>query len=988
MSALVGWLIALCGDSGVQLTRDQYDERSLKKTMGRSLGAVVARAHPAIRATLSRGLARFFAEPPRLRLDGSTPIRQALEASVAEQIADLEEWLTAGTGVPFGDAVDIEPGEFAELVTEAVVSGLRQYAAAGELAELVHALDTAEIMSRLDALGLQLSGLTVPARASATFSLPRDVTTFTGRGPDLERVLRTARSADPAAEVIGIHAIDGMAGIGKTAFAVRVAHLLASRFGDGQLFLHLHGHTPGQRPVDPADALASLLLVMGVPASRIPSDLGTRSALWRDQLRAKRILLLLDDAASSEQVRHLLPGSRDCLVLVTSRRRLTALEGVVPISLETLPPAEATALFSRLAARPGLLPTDPHVGEIVRLCGYLPLAIRLTAGKLAHHPSWSPRDLAADLTATQDRIAAMRAEDDSVASAFELSYRDLTVEQQSMFRLLGLHPGSDLDPYVAAALGDTGLPAARELLDGIFLHHLIEEPARAHYRMHDLVRQKAKSLVALDPLADTAPALDRMLDYYLHTVQHAARFVTGRTPATAPPPVDHPPAWVPEISDAAAALRWLSDQRLNLHAAVDFGAAHGYPSHAVRIAAAMNDFLRSQGHWDQAMALHRCALSAAIGMGDPAGQARTLGNLGSMQRLRGEYAAAVESQRLAEESYRELGDTLGQATAVHELGVAQRLCCDYAADLASQQRAQELYRSLGNRLGVANTQHELGTLHWLMGDLRTALEVQTQALESYRELGNRYGQAFAYSESAVAAHHLGDYPTASTLIAHALSLHHELGNRHGRAYSLKELGVIEYLSGNHLSAITTPTTSVDLHRELGSRYGMGFALTDLGVAHRRAERYEDAVGTLVQALTLHREFGFRYGEGCALKELGVVKGLLGRPAEAAADLASAFEIHSRYGHRHGQADTLIAEGDLLLRQADPAGARPKYARALELAREIGTPLLEGNALEGLGRLLVTGGEPDTGGERLREAAALYRRIGAPDLARVEELRGR
>lgn len=982
VSAVVGWLVAFCSDSGVRLIKGQSDERSLKKAVRRTLMPVVAETDPAVRPVLERGLVRFFAKQPELSMVGATSVRDSLTTAVEAQMADLEQWVAAKTGRLFSEVVEIEPGEFIDQVSEAVVAGLRQYAAAGELTELVRALDTAEIMGRLEALGMQITDLAVPGRAAATSSLPRDIASYTGRTSELEHIVQRLDTADTPASIIRIHTINGMAGIGKTAFALHAAHLLAPRFEDGQLFLHLHGHTPGQRPVDPSDALVSLLLSIGVPARQIPTDRQSRSALWRQRLHSKKILLLLDDAVSSEQIRHLLPGSPGSLVLVTSRRRLTALEGVVPISLETLPPAEATVLFSRLAARPDLIPSDPHVAEIVRLCGYLPLAIRLTAGKLAHHPSWSVRDLVADLTRTQTRIAAMRAEDDSVASAFDLSYRDLAPDAQLLFRRLGLHPGSDIDAYLAAALCDTELAIAQELLDTLFIHHLIEEPARGRYRMHDLVRQRAKSLVSLDPLPETEAALDRMLDYYLHTAQLAAQMIIDRAPVSATPTARFPPAWIPEINNSDDALNWLKEKRSNLHAAADLAAFRAHPQHTIYIAAAMNGFLRIQGHWDEAITVHQSALQAATRTADRLGQALTLANLGSLQRLRGQYLAAVNSQQQAQSAYRDAGDLLGEANAVHELGIAQRLCADYPADRASQELAGRLYQDLGNKLGEANTFHELGTMYFLMGDLHESLTAQTRALEMFQELGKPYSLPFAYNELTVISYLMGNYPTAATHVAHGMRLHHELGNAFGEAYSLKELGVVEYLTGNLSTAITTLTSAVDLHRQLDSRYGMGLALTELGTAYRLKGEHANAHSTLIQALSLHREFAFRYGEGCTLKELAIVKDATGNRAGAEDDLETSHHVHTMYAHRYGLTDTIITQAELLLRYGEHNPAHDKFSSALQPAREIGAPLLEARALEGLGHCLLPTDTPEAIA-KLRQAQTIYQRIGAPDRTRVE-----
>ena len=327
----------------------------------------------------------------------------------------------------------------------------------------------------------------------------------------------------------------------------------------GKYFLPLHGHTPGQRPVDPADALASLLLTAGLAPQQIPLSMEAGAARWRDHLAGKKILLLLDDAVGHEQVRPLLPGTAGSLVLITSRRRLTALEDVAVVSLDVLSPGEAAALFIRLAGRPGHGAEDTAVGEITRLGGYLPLAIGMLASQLRHHPAWTPARLADGLAAAKNRLAVMRAEDLSVATAFDLSYADLTAAQQRLFRRLGLVPGPDFDAHAAAALDGTSVDEARRLLDELYEQHLIGEPASGRYRLHDLLREHARALADGAGPADRDAATGRLLDYYLHTALASGQrlpswdFDAGFMPPAQPPqcarrcprPGRPPPGWKP-----------------------------------------------------------------------------------------------------------------------------------------------------------------------------------------------------------------------------------------------------------------------------------------------------------------------------------------------------------------------------------------------------------------------------------------------------------
>ena len=391
--------------------------------------------------------------------------------------------------------------------------------------------------------------------------------------------------------MVGIHAIGGMAGVGKTAFAVHAAHQLADRFPAGQIFLPLHGHTPGQQPVDPADALASLLLTAGVAAAQIPPGLQARMALWRDRLAGQRLLLILDDAADSEQVRPLLPGTGGSLVLVTSRRHLAALEDATAISLDTLPPQEAAGLLVRLAGQPGLSPEDPAVGKITRLCGFLPLAIGMMARQLHHHPVWTAASLAADLAAAVDRLELMATENLSVAAAFNLSYQDLTSDQQRLFRRLGLHPGTDVDAYAAAALDGTGVGAARRGLEALYNQYLIAELARGRYRMHDLLREHARALAGrVDPGGDRDQATARLLDYYQHAATLAGAVLARQArPAPVPAPGTVPAA-VPALAGRDQALGWGRAERASLLACLDHVTGTGQHARIIALTAGLPPF--------------------------------------------------------------------------------------------------------------------------------------------------------------------------------------------------------------------------------------------------------------------------------------------------------------------------------------------------------------------------------------------------------------
>jgi tetratricopeptide (TPR) repeat protein/transcriptional regulator with XRE-family HTH domain len=917
-----------------------------------------------------------------------------------------QEELAAAAGLSSRTVSDLERG----VVTSPHKDTVRLLAEALQLGGSARIEFEATVRGRAGAGGV----------AAATRTLPRDVASFTGRRRELAEL---SGAITDSGGVVSIYAIGGMAGIGKTAFAVHAAHRLAARFPDGQIFLSLHGHTPGQQPVGPTDALASLLLTIGIPVGQVPADREARMGLWRDRVADRQLLLVLDDAASSEQVRPLLPGAGGSLVLVTSRRRLTALEDARTISLDTLPPQEAAGLLVRLAVRPGLSSADPAVREIVQLCGYLPLAIGMLARQLHHHPTWSPAGRADELTAAVDRLQLLATENVSVTAAFDLSYQDLDLDQQRLFRRLGLHPGAEVDGYAAAALDGTGPGQAQRQLEALYDQYLLTEPAPGRYRMHDLIREHARALTGrLDLDRDRDQATARLLDYYQRAVARADALLAHRTRPAPAPTSRTIPAAVPALANREQALAWARTERANLLACLDHATRTGQHARVIALTAGLADLLSLDGPWDQAITRHATAVQATRHLGDRPGQASALTDLGDVRRLTADAPAAARDLEEALDISRDLGDRPGQAGALTVLGNVRRLTGDYPAAALYLQEALDISGDLGDRPGQANALLYLGDVRRATGDYPAAVRDLQKALDIDRDLGDRLGQADALTVLGDVRRATGDYPAAARDLQEALDISRDLGDRRGQADALLFLGRARLASGDYPGAARDLQEALDIFRALGSPRGQVDALLFLGRARRPTGDYPGAARDLEEALDISREIGSRLGQADALTYLGDVRRATGDYPAAARDLEEALDIHREIGSRRGQADALTYLGDVRRATGDyPAAARDLeealdidrdignrggevtalneagtlsrvrgdfrqarscHQRALDLARQIGSPLDEAHALAGLGRCSLAAGRLAEAEKTLRQARGIFQRIGAAEAAEV------
>jgi len=696
-------------------------------------------------------------------------------------------------------------------------------------------------------------GLEIPESAERAVSgaarvtpreLPAAVPHFTGRAAELAKL--TGLLGQPGGQAPGtvvISAVGGTAGVGKTALAVQWAHQVAARFPDGQLYVNLRGYDPGQ-PVSAADALAGFLRALGVPGQDIPSDEDERAARYRTLLAGRRMLVLLDNARSAEQVRPLLPGTAGCVAVVTSRDAvagLVARDGATAVDLDLLACGDAIALLRALIGP--RVDDEPHAAaELADRCCRLPLALRVAAELAVTRPGTLLADLAAELADQRRRLDLLDAGGDpctAIRAVFSWSYRQLNTQTARTFRLAGLHPGHDLDRFAAAALTGTTPERAADVLGQLGRAHLIQPARPDRYGMHDLLRAYAGELAASqDAEEERQAALTCLFDYYLHTAatamdtlfpeeRHRRPAISGRRPAQ---PVTNP----------GAARAWLDAERATLVAAAAHAAAHGWPDHAAALAATVFRYLDAGGYYSEAITIHTCACRAARRTGDRAAEATALTSLGLAELHQGNYPAAGQHLQEALTRQRQTGNQGGQARARTNLGVLDHLEGRYQQAADHLQQALALHRQAGERSGEAGVLSNLGNIDERQGRYQQAARHHQQALALCRQTGNRAGEARALSNLARVNIRLGRCQEAVGQLQQALALCHQTGSRISQAYILVSLGEAGLRQGHYQQAAEHQRQALALFREAGNRSGEAEALNGLAEASAATGEPEQA----------------------------------------------------------------------------------------------------------------------------------------------------
>ncbi|MER6416143.1 tetratricopeptide repeat protein [Streptomyces humidus] len=742
---------------------------------------------------------------------------------------------------------------------------------------------------------------TVPVPAQ----LPMAISHFSGREEQLAELTRRlvatdgADSGESGAAVV-VSAVSGTAGVGKTALAVRWAHRMRGAFPDGQLYVDLRGYDPDE-PVSAAQALAGFLTALGVPGQEIPLRLTDRAARYRTAVDGRRLLVLLDNAASAAQVRPLLPGSPTCKVVITSRDSLSSLvsvHGAHRMVLDVLSPQEALALLRALIG--SRVEADPAAAAaLAEQCGWLPLALRVAAELVLSRRQEPLARLVDELRDRRRRLDLLDSGDGdpraAVRAVFSWSYDRLPDQEARLFRLLGLHPGPEADVHSAAALAGESVERTRRSLDVLSRAHLVHRSGPGRHGMHDLLRAYAAELASRhDGAAERDAAMTRLLDHCL-AASAAAMDVLYPAERHLRPAVEEPGTGLPPLRTADECRAWLSAAQPTLVALCSRTEEPGPSRHTVRIATTLHRHYERTGHFADALTVHTHAVRAARAVGDIRGEVDVLACLGAVHRRLGDYESARRQHADALELCRRIDYRAGEARHLTNVGVLHELQGGYREAAEHHERAVELFRAAGDDHGEADVLNNLGIVQELLEDYRASIERYQQALALYRRTGHTFGEASALGNTGIVLARLGDHAAAAGRFEQALALFRRLGHTGGEAHALSNLGDALCRQGRHEEAAEHQRQALAHFRRTGEPYGETGALNGLGEALHGAGRHAEALEAHASALELARSIGEQEEQARAHIGSAHVRQARGERTDAVDHLRLALSLYTALG---------------------------------------------------------------------------------------------
>jgi tetratricopeptide (TPR) repeat protein len=795
--------------------------------------------------------------------------------------------------------------------------------------------------------------------------LPRDVPGFIGRADELACLTGLAGGGS-----VVVTAIGGTAGVGKTALAVRAAHRLLAQFPDGHLYADLRGYTEGQAAAESGEVLEVFLRRLGVAAEAVPAGTAERSGLFRQLLASLKVLVVLDNAATEEQVRPLLPGAGASLVLITSRSALAGLELDGRIDLDVLPDSEAVALLAKIIGAERAAADPRALARVARSCGCLPLALRIAGQLLVAHPAWSATRLAAMLADERDRLDRLSAGDRQVRTAFVTSYRLLPEPDARMFRLLGLHPGPDIDTTAAAALAGIDPQEAELVLDRLVLAHLITEDRAGWFGMHDLLRLFARQICQdHDDEATLDAALGRLAGHFANLAEYLGGCVD---PEERPGIAEAAAAAGESVHSVRQALEMFEAHRPNMVAVVGMAAEHAWLEEVQRISENMVDALNLLHHPDDLLIVTRTALTTAQAKQDEDAEGRALSNLGYAYSELRQFEESVTCYEDALAVCRRTGDHSTERTALTGLGNSYLFLRRLEEAATCQQDALTMCRGFADEHDEGMALGSLGHTYQEMRRYEESVTCYQDALAIFRATGDHRRESMALA-------HLGDtyesmrrYEEAISSYADALTIIRENGFRHDEGMALNNLGGTYEAMRRYEEAVAYYRDALAILRDVRDQYGEGTVLRNLGDTYESMRRHEEAAAHYRDSLAIFRENGYRDDEGLALGSLCEPYREMRRFDEAVTCAKDALAIFHETGYRDGEGAALTNLGDAYrnIRRFDEAVTCAQDA--LAIFRETGYRDGEGTALTNLGDAYQEMQRFDEAVTCAQEALAIFR----------------
>ncbi|WP_156727125.1 AfsR/SARP family transcriptional regulator [Streptomyces apocyni] len=678
--------------------------------------------------------------------------------------------------------------------------------------------------------------------------LPATVPDFTGRASFVAELGDILSSAE--GKVMAVSALAGIGGVGKTTLAVHVAHEARPHFPDGQLYVDLQG--AGPRTAEPETVLGSFLRALGTADSAIPDSMEERAALYRSLLDGRRVLVLLDNARDAAQVRPLLPGTAGCAALVTSRIRMVDLVGAHLVDLDVMSPEEALQLFTKIVGEERVAAEREAALDVVAACGFLPLAIRIAASRLAARRTWTVSVLAAKLGDERRRLDELQAGDLAVKATFELGYGQLEPAQARAFRLLGLADGPDISVAAAAAVLDLPVEDTEDLLESLVDTSLLESAAPGRYRFHDLVRLYARACAERDeqPSSERESALSRLLDFYLAT---AAGVYAIERPGDLM--VDHLAQTRYsglKFTDGGSALDWLYAEADCLLACVQQSVVPERLRRAVDLLWAAKDLAESGANALRYETTAVAVRDAAQRAGDTFAEGRARTTLTNVLLVSGRIADADDEARLAMRLAESAGDTAAVCWVANDRGIICWYQARYEDGEGYFTKSIETSRAAGNRASEATALCNLSRTQLGLGRTSTAAETAQHGIDIYDELGSALRAANGRYSLGIVLTRAGRLTEALRHLTDALSTFTEHRQQLWEGTTHFRIAEVHLAARRHLQAAQHAEQALPLRCIGGDRIRghvltlLGRALTGLGQLDRAKVCWQDALGLYEQ----------------------------------------------------------------------------------------------------------------------------------------------